>query len=280
LMMLAAKTTGKVDDLIDPVRRAISTIDPTQPVYHVKSLSALVSDARLPHSSAAAMIAVFAPLPARKTETFSTASDNQTSVEVSVFLGERKMAADNHLLGKFQMTGIPPAPKGVPQIELTFEIDRDGRVNVTARDLGTGAEQAATVAGLNDIDPSDVDTRIRDATTHREDDARRSSLAEARNKADALVGRAERMLAAPEYEIHDPVRTEASDAIRAVKDAMAYDDLARLGRATDALAVALTQMAEFIRQALAAAPEIRATVESTDIESISAEPADIDFYKE
>ena len=205
------------------------------------------------------------PLPAHMTEVFSTASDNQTAVEVRVLLGERTMAADNRSVGTFQMTGIPPAPKGVPQIEVTFEIDRDGHLNVTARDLGTGARQAATLAGLNEIDPAEVETMIRDAARHREDDVRRLGLAEARNKADALVGQVKRMLETPEYEIHDAVRTQADDAMRAVLEAMSSDDLATLGRATDALTTASTRMTGSMRQTPAERLQTDPSAESGDI---------------
>src|SRR5467141_108705 len=133
-------------------------------------------------------------IPTRKSEIFSTASDNQTSVEVHVLQGERSLARDNRTLGKFHLVGLPPAPRGVPQIEVTFDIDANGIVNVSAKDLGTGKEQKITITASSDLAKDEVDRMMREAEAHAEDDRKRREEIETRNKADQAVYGAERML--------------------------------------------------------------------------------------
>ena len=133
-------------------------------------------------------------IPTRKSETFSTAADSQTSVEVHVLQGERPLARDNRTLGRFQLVGIPPAPRGVPQIEVTFDIDANGMVNVSAKDLGTGKEQKITITASSGLSKDEVERMMKDAESHAEEDKKRREEIETRNQADQAVYGAEKML--------------------------------------------------------------------------------------
>ncbi len=133
-------------------------------------------------------------IPTRKSEVFSTAADNQTSVEVHVLQGERPLARDNRTLGRFHLVGLPPAPRGVPQIEVTFDIDANGIVNVSAKDLGTQKEQKITITASSGLSKDEVDRMMREAESHAEEDKKRREEIEARNRADQAVYAAERML--------------------------------------------------------------------------------------
>src|SRR5204862_3637927 len=133
-------------------------------------------------------------IPTKKTETFSTAADSQTSVEVHVLQGERPLARDNRTLGRFQLVGIPPAPRGVPQIEVTFDIDANGMVNVSAKDHGTGKEQKITITASSGLSKDEVERMMKDAESHAEDDKKRKEEIETRNRADQAVYAAEKFV--------------------------------------------------------------------------------------
>src|SRR5262249_48795868 len=133
-------------------------------------------------------------IPTRKSEVFSTASDSQTSVEIHVLQGERPMARDNRTLGRFHLVGIPPAPRGVPQIEVTFDIDANGIVNVSAKDLGTGKEQKITITSSSGLDKGEIDKMVREAESHADEDRRKREEIEARNRADSTVYQVEKAL--------------------------------------------------------------------------------------
>src|SRR5205085_7495479 len=133
-------------------------------------------------------------IPTRKSETFSTAADNQTSVEVHVLQGERPMARDNRPLGKFHLTGLPPAPRGVPQIEVTFDIDANGIVNVSAKDMATQKEQKITITSSSGLSKDDVDRMVKDAQSHEAEDKSRRDLIDVRNQADSLAYQAEKTI--------------------------------------------------------------------------------------
>src|SRR5260221_7106730 len=133
-------------------------------------------------------------IPTRKSEIFSTAADSQTSVEIKVYQGERAMARDNRMLGVFQLIGIPPAPRGVPQVEVTFDIDANGILNVTAKDKATNNEQKITITSSSGLSKEEVEKMARDAESHKADDTKRRDEIEARNKADQLVYQVEKML--------------------------------------------------------------------------------------
>ncbi len=145
-------------------------------------------------------------IPTRKTEIYSTAADNQTSVEIHVLQGERQMAQDNKTLGKFQLTGIPAARRGVPQIEVTFDIDANGIVNVSAKDLGTGKQQQITISGSTALTDDEVDRMVKDAEAHAEEDKMRKEEVETRNNCDALVNATEQTL----DELGDKVPADSS----------------------------------------------------------------------
>ena len=154
-------------------------------------------------------------IPTKKSETFSTADDNQPSVEVHVLQGEREMASGNKSLGKFQLTGIPPAPRGMPQIEVTFDIDANGILNVSAKDLGTGKEQKIEIKGGSGLDESEVEQMIKDAESHADEDRAQRELAEARNVGENAAYQAEKQL----EELGDKVDASAKEQIEAaIKD--------------------------------------------------------------
>ncbi len=173
-------------------------------------------------------------IPTRRSELFSTAVDNQPSVEVHVLQGEREMAAYNKSLGRFHLTDLPPAPRGVPQIEVAFDIDANGIVHVTAKDTATGKEQSITITGQSALGKDDIDRMIRDAEAHAEDDRRRREEAEARNHADALVYSTDRLLTEHES-VHGPERDQVQAALAEVKGALEREDIAALRAATERL---------------------------------------------
>jgi molecular chaperone DnaK len=183
-------------------------------------------------------------IPTRKSEIFSTASDNQTSVEVHVLQGERSLARDNRTLGKFHLVGIPPAPRGVPQIEVTFDIDANGIVNVQAKDLGTGKEQKITITASSGLSKDEVDRMMREAESHADDDKKRREEIEVRNRADQAVYGAERMLKDTGDKLGASDRQAIESAIADLKKAIEGQDAAAIQRALDSLTTAQHRAAE------------------------------------
>jgi molecular chaperone DnaK len=193
-------------------------------------------------------------IPTRKSEIFSTASDNQTSVEVHVLQGERPMAGDNRTLGKFHLVGIPPAPRGMPQVEVAFDIDANGIVNVSAKDMGTGREQKITITSSSGLGKDEIDKMMRDADSHSADDARKREEIEARNKLDSLVYQMEKTL----NENREKVGAVASDVdtgIADAKKALEEGGVERMNEAFNALQTVSHKMAEALYQQTASAPE-------------------------
>mgnify|MGYP000223942958 CR=1 FL=1 len=172
-------------------------------------------------------------IPTRRSEVFSTAADNQPSVEVHVLQGEREMAAYNKSLGRFHLTDLPPAPRGVPQIEVSFDIDANGIVHVTAKDTATGKEQSITITGQSSLSKDDIDRMVREAEAHAEDDRRRREEAEVRNDADALVYASEKLLT--EQQSDGPDRDQLQAALDEVKGALGGSDVAAVKAAADRL---------------------------------------------
>ena len=164
-------------------------------------------------------------IPTRKSETFSTAADNQTSVEVHVLQGERQLARDNRTLGRFQLGDIPPAPRGMPQIEVTFDIDANGIVNVSAKDRGTGKEQRITITTSSGLSKDEVDRMMKDAESHAEEDKKRREEIETRNRADQSVYAAEKLLQDAGDKVGAAERGAVQTAIDSLKSAIAANDV-------------------------------------------------------
>jgi molecular chaperone DnaK len=183
-------------------------------------------------------------IPTRKSETFSTASDNQTSVEVHVLQGERQMARDNRTLGRFQLVGLPPAPRGLPQIEVSFDIDANGIVNVSAKDVATGKEQKITINGSSGLNKSDVDRMVKDAAAHAAEDQSRRDLIDARNQADSLAYSVEKTVNENRDRMPAGDVSRVEDAVKAVREAVQGDNLDAIRRASDELQKASHSIAE------------------------------------
>ena len=183
-------------------------------------------------------------IPTRKSETFSTAADSQTSVEVHVLQGERPLARDNRTLGRFQLVGIPPAPRGVPQIEVTFDIDANGIVNVSAKDHGTGKEQKITITASSGLSKDEVERMMKDAESHAEEDKKRREEIETRNRADQSVYAAEKMLQDMGAKLAPADKAAVETAIESLKTAMNNNDTAGMTRAMDQLTQAQHKAAE------------------------------------
>jgi len=190
-------------------------------------------------------------IPLKKSETFSTAADNQTSVEVHVLQGEREFARDNRTLGRFQLVGLPPAPRGVPQIEVTFDIDANGIVNVTAKDVATGKEQRIAITASSGLDTSEVDRMVKDAQAHAAEDKTRRELIDARNQADSLAYAAEKTLTENRTKVEVGTASALESAIASLREAVKGDDLGAIKAAAEQLQRASHAVAEQLYKAQA-----------------------------
>jgi molecular chaperone DnaK len=187
-------------------------------------------------------------IPTRKSEVFTTADDNQGSVEIKVYQGEREIAAYNKLIGNFQLVGIPPAPRGVPQIEVSFDIDANGIVNVGAKDLGTGKEQRITITASSGLSEGEIEQMVRDAESHAEDDRRRREEAEVRNNADNLVYSIERSLKDVDGKVDPNTKLEIERAIKETKEALAGGDIEEIKAKQETLLTASHKLSEVLYQ--------------------------------
>jgi molecular chaperone DnaK len=224
-------------------------------------------------------------IPTRKSEVFSTAADSQTSVEIKVYQGERAMARDNRLLGVFQLVGIPPAPRGIPQIEVTFDIDANGILNVTAKDRATNNEQKITITSSSGLSKDEVEKMARDAESHSADDRKKRDEIEARNRADAMTYNVEKMLKEHREKISDADARQVEAALEEVKKAMTEGGLDKITSATDKLTTASHKLAEAMYKSQstptngASAPEPPPASEKPKDNVVDAEFVDVEDKK-
>lgn len=188
-------------------------------------------------------------IPTRKSQVFSTAEDGQTAVTIRVFQGEREMTADNKLLGQFDLVGIPPAPRGMPQIEVTFDIDANGIVNVSAKDKATGKEQAIRIQASGGLNDADIDRMVKDAEQHADEDKKKRELIEAKNKAESIVHQAEKNLKDFGDKVADADKKAIEAAIKELKDIMEGSDLDAINNKTEALMNATMKLGEAMYKA-------------------------------
>jgi len=215
-------------------------------------------------------------IPTKKTEVFSTAEDSQTTVEIHVLQGERKMALDNKTIGKFQLTGVPPAPRGVPQIEVTFDIDANGILNVSAKDRATGKEQTIRIEASSGLSDSEIDRMVQDAEAHASEDEDRKKKVEARNTLDSLVYQVEKDSEEWGEKVGDTEKTRLKEATEAAKEALKSDDAAKMNEARDELMQAFSAAGQQVYQAQAAeATDSGATVEEEDASEAAEDEEDV-----
>jgi molecular chaperone DnaK len=220
-------------------------------------------------------------IPTRKSEVFSTADDNQTQVEIHVLQGEREMAVYNRTLGKFNLVGIPSAPRGVPQVEVTFDIDANGIVNVSAKDLGTNNEQKIEIRASSGLNDDEIKQMVRDAEAHADDDRRLRQVADARNQSEARVHEAERQLKDNGDKIDASTRSEVESAIAAARTAAEGEDVSQIETSTQTLTDALHKMSEEIYRKASAQQSTDGaggasggeTVEDAEYEIVDDEPS-------
>ena len=190
-------------------------------------------------------------IPTKRTEVFTTADDMQPSVEIHVLQGEREMASGNKTLGKFQLVDLPPAPRGVPQIEVTFDIDANGIVNVSAKDRATDKEQSITISGQSNLSDDDIDKMVKDAETHAEEDRERREVAEVRNNADSLVYQIEKVLTDQGDQVSEDDKAEVEAALTALKEALEGEDVDAVRKATEELTAVSQSFSQKLYEAAA-----------------------------
>ena len=216
-------------------------------------------------------------VPTKKSQVFSTAADMQTAVSVRVFQGERPMANDNKILGNFDLIGIPPAPRGIPQVEVTFDIDANGIVNVSAKDLGTGKSQKITITASSNLSKEDIERMKKEAEEHAEDDNKRKELVDLKNQADTLAFSTEKMLEEYSGKIDEKTKTDIQDGIKNLKEAMNADDAEKIKKAIEDLGKKAQQIGTKIYQEAAAKNQEH---QESNVEDAKEKVVDAEFKEE
>ena len=216
-------------------------------------------------------------IPTRKSQTFSTADDSQTAVTIRVAQGEREMAADNKMLGQFDLVGIPPAPRGIPQIEVTFDIDANGIVNVSAKDKATGKEQQIRIQASGGLSDSEIEKMVKEAEANAAEDKRKKEVAEARNGADSLIHSTEKSLAEHGDKVSGSEKSAIEEEVKALKAVLESGDAAAIKAKTEALAKASMKLGEAIYKAQESAEPGSGAAGGADAEPTDSSVVDADF---
>jgi molecular chaperone DnaK len=194
-------------------------------------------------------------IPTKKSQIFSTAADNQTSVDIHVLQGERPMAHDNTTLGRFQLVGIPPAPRGIPQIEVTFDIDANGIMNVSAKDMGTGKEQAITITASTKLSKDEIDQKVREAEMHAEDDKKKQEEIQVRNDADSMIYTSEKTIEELGDKVDPEQKTKIEGLVKELRELVGGEDIAAIKAKTEELTKVVQEVGAKIYQEAQAAQQ-------------------------
>ncbi|MCK4508298.1 MAG: Hsp70 family protein, partial [Desulfuromonadales bacterium] len=223
-------------------------------------------------------------IPCKKSQVFSTAADNQPAVSVHVLQGEREMANDNKTIGRFELTDIPPAPRGVPQVDVTFDIDANGILNVSAKDLGTGKEQSIVITASSGLSDEEIEKMVKDAELHASDDQKKRELIEARNQADGLVYTTDKALKEHGDKVDEETRKSIETALEELKTAIEGEEPEAIKSKTEALATASQKLGEVVYQQAQseaeAGSEDAADGDQKDDDVVDAEFEEVDDEKD